>query len=326
MQPCTLMPPAQLDLFPPSEVLMRLKASAAAMRASSHADNTRRAYKSDWSDFVRWCETVGRPSIPAAAETVEMYLAWLVELGRKVSTIGRRVSAIAAMHEAAGRRSPISASVREVLAGARRELGVAPHGRAALTVEDLLAIRGTLDLGSAIGIRDWAILVFGFAAGLRRSELVGLDRDDVRFVRQCVIVRLRRSKTDQEGVGREFGVFRGRRRSTCPVAALEAWMVKRGGWRGPLFVRAGRRGALTQTRLDAGWVLRVVKHCVGAIGLDASEYGAHSLRAGCATAAGEKRVPDYEIMQRTGHRSVAMVAKYVRPATLFVSDPLAGVL
>jgi len=167
-------------------------------------------------------------------------------------------------------------------------------------------------------VRDRALLTLGFAAALRRSELVGLDVVDVRFVPKGLLVRIRRGKTDQEGHGRDVGVFRGRRATTCPVRALRAWLFVRGREAGPLF--PGRRPG---SRLTGACVNQVVKRGCVLAGLDPRGYGAHSLRAGFVTAAAEAGMPETLIMQRTGHRSVQTVAKYVRPASAFSVDVLA---
>jgi integrase len=170
-------------------------------------------------------------------------------------------------------------------------------------------------------VRDRALLLVGFAGGMRRSEVVALDVDDVEFRRKGMLIRIRRSKTDQEGKGREIGIFAGSRAQSCPVRAMKAWLYMRGKHDGPLFT--GRKEG---SRLVVAVVSLVVKRCVKLLGLDPRGYGAHSLRAGFVTAAAEAGMPETLIMQRTGHKSVQTVAKYVRPATAFSVDALARAL
>src|SRR5262249_33580424 len=151
-----------------------------------------------------------------------------------------------------------------------------------------------------------AIVLFGFASALRRSELAGLDLADVRLVVRGAIVCVAKSKNDQEGEGRELGVHRGRWQQTCPVPALEAWIAKRGEWDGPLFAAIGRTGVVGRSRLSGAAIAGVVKAAAKRAGLDPSRYGGHSLRAGCATSAAEGGASDLAIMGRTGHTTVEM--------------------
>jgi len=142
-----------------------------------------------------------------------------------------------------------------------------------------------------------------------------------------VIVRLRRSKTDQEGCGREIGVHNGRRKETCPVRALARWMETRGDWAGPLFVQTlAHLGTLTRERLGVRTISIVVKEHAAAAGLMAARYSGHSLRAGMATAASANGASELAIMGRTGHKSVSMVRRYVRHGSIFAVDPLDGAL
>ena len=306
---------------------MALRLERARLQAAGLAANTRRAYGFDWADFTSWCESAGRASLPATADTVSLYVVALARAGRLVATMERRCAAIAHYHLAAGMPSPITADVREVLYGLRRKLGCAPqHAKAALSVEELQAMLAAT-AKDARGVRDRALLLLGFAGGLRRSELSGLDVADVRVVEEGLEVRLRRSKTDQEGRGRELGVHRGRRKATCPVRALEAWMVERGRWAGPVFAVVERpSGRLTRRRLSPQGCAAVVKAAAKAAGLDPARYAGHSLRAGLATVAAEHGASEKAIMARTGHRSVAMVQRYIRHGSLFRVNPLEAVL
>jgi integrase len=155
---------------------------------------------------------------------------------------------------------------------------------------------------------------------------VALDLEDVRIVERGLIVsvgRSRREKNDQDGNGRKLAVFPGSRRESCPVRALGDWLEHRGRVRGPLFTRVGVPGLV---RLQSQAVWHSVKHEAAAAGLDAREFGAHSLRAGMVTILAENGESDSGIMQRSGHKSVSMVATYRRHADLFWRNPLAKAL
>lgn len=311
--------PEQLLLFEGGIDLMALRRERAAVSISVQSLNTRRAYRADWADFLRWCRLAGLGCLPATPDTVQLYLVDLAGAGRLPSTLERRAAAIAHEHRVGGYRSPVDADTREVLAGLRRRIGSAPrHAKAALAVADLGRLLGFCGGGSR-GVRDRAILLLGFASGLRRSELAGLDLADVEVSADGVCVQLRRSKTDQLAFGREVGVHRGAVPGTCPVLALEAWILARGSWPGPLFSRR-------RSRLSGAAISGVVKRAASAAGLDPCRYGGHSLRAGLATAAAAGGASVVSIMGRTGHRSVAMVERYVRHGSVFSVDPLRGQL
>jgi integrase len=303
----------------------RVDLVAAAERSAS----TRRAYESDWKRFQEWCGRAGRAALPADPDTVALYLTSVVTERKAVASAARYAVAIAHWHREVGKPSPIAPEVREVLAGARHKFGVASErAKAALTPAQLRAIcRRLVDDGSAAAVRDRALLVLGFATGLRRSELSALDLVDVTLLpKHRVLVRVRRSKTDQRGAGRELGIFAGRRAETCPGRALKEWLSVRGLGLGPLFTRFRGDGKRTMLRLSAAGVAERLKACVLLIGLDPSRYGGHSLRAGCATAAYEGGAGDSAVMARTGHRSVGVMRRYLRSANLFALNPLAKAL
>jgi integrase len=157
---------------------------------------------------------------------------------------------------------------------------------------------------------------------------VRLDLADVTFKREGLVLRIARGKTDQAGAGSLLGVHRGHHRDTCPVRVLQEWLLSRGEfWPGPLFCQLTKPGdAIRHKRMTGDSVAEVVQAAVARAGLDPKFYGAHSLRAGCATAAAAGGASDVAIMQRTGHKSAAMMGRYVRPARLFAIDPLRGVL
>jgi site-specific recombinase XerD len=299
----------------------RLKAVAEKLVGASTSAATKRAYASDWRDFEEWCSSAGRPSLPASSETIELFAVDRLRV-MKLATVERRLHAIAAKHVETGHASTYTNGVRSLMRGARRERGNDEQPRAALAIEDLRRICRSLPVRSSeTAARDRAIMTLGFAAALRRSEIVALDLADVRFVRKGLLVTLRRSKTDQEAAGRTIGVFYGKRATTCPVRSLRAWLNWRGRKSGPLFTGRAKGG-----RLSSAAVWLIVKRLVASIGIDPDDYGAHSLRAGFVTTAAEAGVSEALIMKQTGHRSIQTVARYVRPSSAFGVDALAKAL
>jgi integrase len=171
------------------------------------------------------------------------------------------------------------------------------------------------------GGRNRALLLMGFAGGFRRSELSALDVEDVVKNDDGLVVKLRRSKTDPEGKGREVGIPYGSNPSTCPVRALQAWKTATGISEGALFRGIDRHGHVGMTRLHKDSVGLIVKRAVEAAGLDPDLYAGHSLRAGLATQSYLNGAGELAIMRQTGHRSLAMVRRYIREGSLFRDNP-----
>ncbi len=176
--------------------------------------------------------------------------------------------------------------------------------------------RMVADLGDdARGARERALLTIGFAGGFRRSELVGLDVTDVTETNDGLVVRIRRSKTDQEGTGRTIGIPYGSHPSSCPVRAFRAWRQINDGLSGALFRRIHGQATLGKRLTDRSVAL-IVKASAEHIGLDPADFGGHSLRAGLVTSAADGGASEAAIMEQTGHRST----KQLRDCHL-VADP-----
>lgn len=307
--------------YPPLPVLLDDEAKN-YMRASK-AENTIRAYRSDWSIFSTWCDDRGVPSLPAAPETLAVYLASAART-LKPSTLTRRCSSISIAHEMAGYESPTrNIVVRTTLAGIRREKGTAPDQKAPILTTDLRRMVSGLP-DTLAGARDRALLVLGFAGALRRSELVGLDVEDVDDRSDGLVITVVRSKTDQEGAGRKIGIPYGSYPGTCPVRAVRAWLDRSGIEDGPLF-RPVRHGRLLGSRLSGRSVALIVKRVGEAAGFDPVKYAGHSLRAGLVTSAAAAGVAERAIMNQTGHKSLPTLRRYVRDGSLFRENAAAAV-
>ena len=293
-----------------------IEARAWAYLEQAHANNTQRAYRSDWRHFEAWCQAQGREALPATPETLARYLTEMADQ-LSVGTLSRRLSALSAAHDAGGFESPAgSPLVRTLLRGIRRSKGVRPKAKRPLLVEDLEA---GLELmpDSTAGLRDSALLLAGFAGAFRRSELVGLDWEDLEFGEEGVKITIRRSKTDQEGMGRILGIPRSNRMKLCPVRALERWRTVSGFEQGAVFRAVAPDGSTGLKRLSDRMVARIVQRWMSRAGREATAYGAHSLRSGLATAAARGGASERSIMRQTGHRSTVMVRRYIQEATVF---------
>ncbi|MER8911800.1 site-specific integrase [Mesorhizobium sp. M0854] len=300
------------------------------IEAASSA-NTRRAYAADWKHFSSWCRRQGIEMFPADPEVVGLYIAACASgtaTGDKkpntVSTIERRLSSLS--WNFAQRGQPLDRKDRHiatVMAGVRNTHASPPRQKEAILPEDLIAMLETLDRGTLRGLRDRAMLLLGFAGGLRRSEIVGLDvgRDQTEdssgwiefFPDKGVLVTLR-GKTGW----REVEVGRGSSDATCPVVALQTWLKLARIGHGPLFRRViGQGKRVGADRLNDQEVARLVKRTALAAGVrgDLSEgergqkFAGHSLRAGLASSA---EVDERYVQKQLGHASAEMTRKYQR--------------
>jgi site-specific recombinase XerD len=279
----------------------------------SLAENTRIAYLSDLAHFESW-----GGQIPAPPQTIAEYLVEHADV-LSVATLNRRLAALAKVHRSRGFSNPTSVEVvKSTVRGLRRIKGTAQRQATPLIKEDLfLALEA---MGSRLkDVRDRALLLLGFAGGFRRSELIGLNCDDVIPVRQGLEVILRRSKTDQNRAGRKIGIPHGRGR-WCPVTALEQWLTAPGITEGPMFRPIDRHHRLGSKRLSAEAVCLVVRERVQAAGIDPKDYSGHSLRAGLATSAAQAGVSLWKIRQQTGHATDAMLSRYIRDGELFAGN------
>jgi integrase len=309
---------------PAASDLSRLAGETRAFLAAAKAASTRRAYRADWDHFEIWCRRHSLPPLPAMPETVALYITDLAA-SHKPATLRRRLTVISRTHQAAGHTSPASmqqALVSETLKGIRRTQGTAQSGKRPFYTEQVRAMIRALP-ENLQGVRDRALLLIGFAGGFRRSELAELTVEDIAVEKDGLVVSLRRSKTDQEGHGRKVALPYGSNPETCPVRAYRDWLEAARLGQGAVFREIDRHGRLEPRPLHKDSIGMIVKRTAARIGLDAAEYGGHSLRAGMATQAYLNGANELAIMQQTGHRSLATVRKYIREGSLFRDNPAA---
>jgi integrase len=306
--------------------LVSLVETAQAYARAATSQNTLRAYASDWRDYLGWRVRQGLEARPLAEpETIGLYLAAMASgagaRSRRVATIERRLSALCwqftqlALPFDRGDRH-----VATVLAGVRRTHARPPAQKEALLPEHLIAMLAALPPSDLRNLRDRAILLIGFAGGLRRSEIVGLDCDPEdsltsagwpEFLEGGLLLTLR-GKTGW----REVEIGRGSSEATCPVVALETWMKFARIVRGPLFRRV-TGDKVGSERLNDRHVARLVKRMVVVTGLrgDLIEtervalFSGHSLRAGLASSA---EIDERYVQKQLGHASAEMTRRYQR--------------
>lgn len=295
-----------------------------ATLAETKSENTIDAYESDWNDFCDWCRYHHQSSFPATSETIINYINDLADYA-KVSTIRRRISAISENFNAAGytEDNPCHAwLVREALIGLHRMKGIMQKGKTPIYWEELEKMISLIDDTSLVGARDKAILLLGFLGAFRRSELAGLDVENLSFFPQGMIVTLFHSKTDQEKAGQSVGIPYIKEENMCAVRAIKHWMNISKITSGPLFRGMLKNQKVAARRINDKTINLIVKKYVSAIGLPVDLYGAHSLRHGFATYAALNGIEERLIMKQTRHKSVEMVRHYINEASVFTNNPI----
>jgi site-specific recombinase XerD len=317
-------PPDTLPVLPDpaAETPLAARLAGLAGRAADYARagtaaSTRRAYDRDWAAFAHWCAEHDAVPLPALPQVVGLYLTHLAER-LAVATLGRRLAAISTMHRLHGHRLDTRhPAIRDVLRGIRRSKGTAQRRVVAATTPLLRAMLGTCD-SSLTGTRDRALLLLGFAAALRRSEIVALNVEDLTDAPEGLRLTIRRSKTDQEGAGETLGVVR-TGSATCPIAALRAWCDAAAITEGRMFRRIDRHGNVGAALTDQSVAL-ILKKRAALAGLDPTNYSGHSLRAGLATSAAQHGVEERLIMRTTRHRSLPVLRTYLRDGEMFLGN------
>jgi len=300
-------------------------ATVRAVIAEARAPATRRAYAADVRVFVAWCDDRRVDPLPATTATVLGYLVSMLDRGRRLSTINRAIVSIGLAHSLHGHDDPRkNVEVREFLKGLRRRMSDSPKTEASpLLLQGLRAAVNSCGVDTRIGLRNRALLVVGWFGALRRSEIAALDIGDLRIDTEGVVVRIRSSKTDQEGQGATIGLP-ARRDELCPVKVLRAWLALRDNpTTSAVFVALDHRCA--GRRLSSAAVGDVVRSTAVSAELpEAQRFSGHSLRAGFATQAARNGKPAHAIRRQTRHRSIQQLERYIREGEVFINNAAAG--
>ena len=292
---------------------------------SSKANNTLRAYKSDFRDFGAFCAKHGLSSLPSEPKIISLYLTHLSK-NSKISTIRRRLVSISMVHKLKGHyldtKHPI---ITENLLGIKRVKGSIQKGKKPLLISHLKSIINVINEQQNEEIkkfRDRSIILIGFGGGFRRTELISIDYEDLEFVPEGLKITIRRSKTDQFGEGMIKGLPYFPNEIYCPVTSLKKWLEVSKIKSGPIFRRFSKGSLLTENRLTDQSVVLLIKKYLDLAGIENKNFAGHSLRAGFATVAAESGADERSIMAMTGHKTTQMVRRYIREANIFKNNAL----
>ena len=300
------------------ETLLNLK--------SSKANNTVRAYKSDFNDFGLFCAKNGFKSLPTEPKIVSLYLTYLSTKNIKMSTLKRRLVSISVIHRLNGHYIDTKhPSIIENIMGIKRRKGSIQRGKKPILINNLKTIINVIDVYNKEEIkrlRDRSIILIGFSGGFRRNEIVSIDYDDLDFVQEGLKINVRRSKTDQFGEGFVKALPYFNNQLYCPVVSLKDWLNISKIASGPVFRRFNKGSSLSEKRLTDQSVALLIKEYLNLAGIDSKNYSGHSLRSGFATSAAESGAEERNIMAMTGHKSTEMVRRYIKEANLFKNNAL----
>ena len=322
------------EALPPELAYLAQGAFGAALEQAvdyakrSVSPRTEKSYQDYWTAFQTWCVGHGAPYLPAPPAVVAAYLA------HRATTLGRSglrvlLAAIAFHHRRAGHLwtpgDPVIATVmRGILRAQRRPVRPA----AAITSDEirrLLSVCDTEAEGAAglAAMRDRALLLTCFAGGLRRSELVALDHEHLRFTDDGLVLRIVHSKRDQEGEGADVGLSRGMALKTCPVRSMEAWLRRAGIQYGPVFPRLTSGGRI-EGRLTGHGVWQILRRRAAEAGLTVDEgerLSPHGLRAGFITEAYLNGALDEQVMAHARQKAISTTRRYRQRAKTVAASP-----
>ena len=300
------------------ETLLNLK--------NSKANNTVRAYKSDFNDFGIFCAKNGFKSLPSDPKIVSLYLTHLSTKDAKMSTLKRRIVSIGVIHKLKGHYLDTKhPAIIENIMGIKRRKGSIQKAKKPILIRSLKLIIDAIDQQNKQEIkkfRDRSIILIGFSGGFRRNEIVSLDYDDLDFVPEGLKINIKRSKTDQFGEGFTKALPYFDSSQYCPVVSLKNLLDLSKINSGPVFRRFVKGSKLSKNRLTDQTVALLIKKYLNLAGIDSKNFSGHSLRSGFATSAAESGVEERTIMAMTGHKSSEMVRRYIKEANLFKNNAL----
>jgi len=293
---------------------------------NSKANNTVRAYNSDFNDFGLFCVQNGFKSLPTEPKIISLYLTHLSTKDAKMSTLKRRLVSIGVIHKLKGHYLDTKhPAIIENIMGIKRRKGSIQKGKKPILINYLKEIINVIDQQDKEDIkkfRDRSIILIGFSGGFRRNEIVSLDCDDLDFVPEGLKINIKRSKTDQFGEGFTKALPYFDSSQYCPVLSVKKWIEASKITSGPVFRRFSKGSKLSKNRLTDQTVALLIKEYLKLAGIDNKNYSGHSLRSGFATSAAESGVEERNIMAMTGHKSTEMVRRYIKEANLFKNNAL----
>lgn len=301
--------------------------NAQRLLRKARSDATWTAYQSDWRQFEAYCQTFKLPALPTTTNTLISFLSKQAADGLAPSTIKRRLISIRVVHKGSGYPPPDDEpAVNELMKGIRRDAQRVPKKKKAALPDDITRMADTVTERTRKGLRDRALVLFGFAGAFRRSELVAIEMDHLTFADEGVRITLPSSKTDQEGQGQVVAVPAEPASPYCPVQALKDWITVAEITSGAIFLRMHKGDSIGKSQMTPQSVALVVKEQAERAGLEPAHYAGHSLRRGFLTSAAQERKNLFKMAEHSRHRSLETVREYVEDAARFDDHAGKGLL
>lgn len=304
----------QLPLSP------RSWANSVYIKAAS-SDNTRKAYRSDIRHFENWG---GR--LPATIDSIINYLEFYArQLNPR--TMSRRLIALQHWHTYQGFADPTAhPSIKKVMLGITRIMGKPKNKAHALTLEEIMQIACFLNQQSSLAAyRDNALLQMGFFAALRRSELVTIKYEHIKWEKEGIEILLPSSKTDPLHEGQVCVIPHGNDK-ICPIKTLEKWLSHSQITQGAIFRRILKDDQLGHSQLTPLSVNHILKKRAVESGLEIKNLSSHSLRRGLATSAARAGTPLHILMRAGRWKQAQTVMEYLEISERFAENAAATVL
>lgn len=315
--------------------IKEISQSAKEIFENVFAANTKRAYQSDWKDYLKWLSERGQEPHQADVNTILDYMVEQKEKGLKYSTIQRRLVSLRFFYQqfaehlankGIGYNNPAtSEQVKVFMKGLRKTIGTAPKQKRAANKRLMQSILNELSGDRLADIRNRALLALGYAGAFRRSELSKLNIEDIERDNDGIYVTVRKSKTDQDGKGLRKFIYYANDSKYCPVRLLENWIRSAGITEGALF-RQIKKGGKIGGRLSDTSIYNIVRDSAEKAGFDKAEFGGHSLRRGLITQLADDGAEERDIMRHTGHKSNVIMRRYIEEVDVKKKSPTRGIL
>lgn len=289
---------------------------------SATSDNTRKAYQSDIKHYEQWGGI-----LPATSDIIIQYLQVFAER-LNTRTLNRRLIAIKHWHVYQGFPDPtIHPVVIKTMIGITRTHGKPKEKAPPLSPDELQKMVSALSNESTlINIRDNAILQMGYFGALRRSEIVNIRYENMRWQKEGIEILLPSSKTDQIHEGQYCAIPYGND-FLCPIKALENWLATSNIQEGFIFRRILKNKMIATQALTPLSINHIIHRCAVVANLtNASHITPHSLRRGLATSAARANASIKTIMRAGRWKQVNTVMEYIEASERFSDNAATNVL
>lgn len=301
------------------------------------SEKTQQQYQTNLVYISTWMDEHEYPDeLPLSPALLIHYAEDMVKDGKRVNTIKQRLFAVSWLHTYCGYSSndnpmhhPDMRNITQQIKAGRTRLNFdnKPQQKKPLTAKQIKQLCKQCAPDTMIGQRNRLIILIGFHAALRRSELAGLKVKDVSIHEDggTAVITLDKSKGDKFNVGQSVKIYAGKDARYCPIKNLQFYLQITGIITGPLFPQF-RYGRMQQAIVQPSYINVLLKRLCRAAGIDPENIGCHSLRRGLLIAAAEKGADINTLRVHARHSESSMTEHYIGQAHLKSGNASKGVL